>query len=539
VTIIPLGGDPVYTFAVNSAAYSTTNPIINLPAGNHTLHVKDANGCVLDTALTITQPSGITPTATVTQPLCYGGANGQIQMSASGGTPGYTYALGTGAYGSSNTFTGLNAGTYTVHTKDANSCVQDLSVIIGQPTKLIYDSIIKSDLLCYGDNSGKVQVYASGGTTPYKYAFDGTAYSTLNPVTGITAGNHVIHVQDANGCVHDTTLNFKQPPPLHFRVPGITQPTCEGMTDGAITIAAFGGTPRYLYAMDPQPLKPVNTYSGLGEGAYTFHVQDSNGCQLDTTVVLTGNPHIVLGDPELTPPSCYGFNNGVIDLNVTGGVPPLTYHVVKPNITNSNGVFDTLRKGTYQIQVVDAKGCHNDTTLFLDEPDPLSVKASATPNDCVGVDDNGVLGVSVDGGTQPYSYTWINCQNTDIVQCVPIGAYWVTVVDAHLCADSALAVVGYDNCCKPFLPDAFTPNGDGKNDIFRLRWKGDVYNLNFSIYNRYGERVFVSYQPDVGWDGTFHGKPVDMDVYFYDIKFDCGMKDGNRVEYKGDVTLIR
>jgi gliding motility-associated-like protein len=174
----------------------------------------------------------------------------------------------------------------------------------------------------------------------------------------------------------------------------------------------------------------------------------------------------------------------------------------------------------------------------VDEPDPLVLKAVATPNDCIGADDNGTLLVNVTGGTEPYAYTWSNGAQSAQVNAVGNGAYWVTVVDAHLCTDSALAVVGYDNCCKPFLPDAFTPNGDGKNDIYRLRWKGDVYNLNFSVYNRYGQRVFVSYQPDVGWDGTYGGKPCDMDVYFYDVKFDCG-KNGERVEYKGDVTLIR
>jgi gliding motility-associated-like protein len=247
----------------------------------------------------------------------------------------------------------------------------------------------------------------------------------------------------------------------------------------------------------------------------------------------------VLNAPEITPPSCYGFNNGIIDLNVTGGVSPLTYHIIKPNMTNNTGVFDTLRRGNYSFQITDAKGCRKDTTLFMDEPQPLVVAANATPNDCEGADNNGSIGAFVSGGTSPYAYMWSTGQNTDVVNGVGNGAYWVTVVDAHLCADSALAVVGYNNCCKPFLPDAFTPNGDGRNDIYRLRWKGDISNVNFSIYNRFGERVFVSYQADVGWDGTYHGKPVDVGVYFYDVRFDCGNKEGNRVEYKGDVTLIR
>ncbi len=539
VSVTPFGGDPTYTFAINAAAYATTNPINNLPAGNHTLHVKDANGCILDTALAITQPPVIVPQATVTQPKCFGGKDGSIQMAGLGGTPNYTYAQGAGAYNTTGTFSNLGIGNYTIHTKDANGCIHDTIVTVTQPPAIVIDSIFKTDLLCYGDNSGTTRVYASGGTPPYQYAFDGTPYTSLIPVTGINAGNHTIHIQDANGCVKDTILRFNQPPQLHFTVPGIAQPTCEGMKDGSITIAAFGGTPQYVFAMDSDPFKTVNIYGGLGEGIYVFHVRDSNSCLYDTTITLTGYPHIALGTPEVTPPTCYGFNNGIIDLNATGGVTPLTYHIIKPSLTNNTGVFDTLRKGIYTFQITDAKGCRKDTTINMSEPDPLIVQASATPNDCEGPDNNGSAGVFVKGGTMPYAYMWSTGQNTDIINGVGNGAYWVNVVDANLCADSALAVVGYDNCCKPFLPDAFTPNGDGKNDIYRLRWKGDVHNLNFSIYNRYGERVFVSYQADVGWDGTYHGKPADMDVYFYDVKFDCGNKDGNRVEYKGDVTLIR
>jgi gliding motility-associated-like protein len=538
VAITPFGGDPVYTYSVNSSTYSTTNPIINLAAGSYTLHVKDSNGCRLDTPMTITQPPMIVPSVTITQPLCYGASNGTIQAVAFGGTPGYSYALGTGAYNTTGTFSNIAAGTYTLHTKDNNGCVKDTSITVGQPTKLVIDSIRKTDLLCYGDNSGTAIVYASGGTSPYTYAFDAGGYGASNALSGFNVGNHIIHVKDNNGCIKDSTLNFKQPSQLYFTVPGVTPPTCEGMLNGSITIAAIGGTPGYMYAMDNGTFKPVNLYNGLGEGTYIFHIQDSNKCTHDTSITLTGYPHIVIGQPELTPPTCYGLNNGIIDLNVTGGVPPLTYHIVKPNITNNTGIFDTLRKGTYTFQITDAKGCHKDTAIFLDEPPLLNVKAAATPNDCVGPDDNGSLLVTVTGGTEPYTYAWSSGQNSALVNGVGNGAYWVVVTDANLCSDSALAVVGYDNCCRPFLPDAFTPNGDGRNDIFRLRWKGDVYNLNFSVYNRYGQRVFVSYQPDVGWDGTYGGKPCDMDVYFYDVKFDCG-KEGNRVEYKGDVTLIR
>ena len=206
----------------------------------------------------------------------------------------------------------------------------DTTITMGQPTKVVIDSAVITHVKCYGGNSGTVTMYAHNGTPPYTYAYNSNTYNTSNLVTGLYAGRDTIHVKDANGCVKDTVITVTQPPLLHFRTPGITQPTCEGFKDGSITIAAFGGAPQYQYSMDALPFKNVTIYSGLAEGAYTFHVVDSNNCRLDSTIVLTGNPHIVIDAPEVSPPSCYGMANGGIALHVSGGIAPLTYHIVKP-----------------------------------------------------------------------------------------------------------------------------------------------------------------------------------------------------------------
>jgi gliding motility-associated-like protein len=538
VSIVALGGDLPYTYAINTNPYSATNPITSLLGGSYTLHVKDANGCILDTALIIGQPSVIVPAVSYNEPKCFGTSTGNINIGASGGTPGYTYALGSGAYSTANVFSNLPTGTYTLHVKDANGCIHDTTITMGQPPRLVLDAVNITPVICYGDNTGTATVIGHGGTPGYQYARDAAPYSVSNVITGLYAGVHVIHFQDANGCVKDTTITVTQPPPFRFNA-SIISPTCEGFKNGSVTIAGTGGTPAYVYAMDPNPYKSTFVFDNLGEGTYLFHVQDNNLCVYDTTIVLNGYPHIDIGVPTVVPPSCFGFSNGVITMNSTGGVDPLTYHMMKPSRTNNTGVFDSLKKGTYTVNITDSKGCTKDTTIIVTEPPLLQVVSKATPNDCLGKDDEGTVTSIVDGGTPPYSYEWSSGQHSDAITGVGNGAYWVTVTDAGGCADSALAVVEYDDCCKPYIPDAFTPNGDGKNDIFRLRWKGDVSKLQFSIYNRFGERVFVSYQADIGWDGMYHGKPADMDVYFYYVKFICGSKGDNHVEYKGDVTLIR
>lgn len=164
-----------------------------------------------------------------------------------------------------------------------------------------------------------------------------------------------------------------------------------------------------------------------------------------------------------------------------------------------------------------------------------------TPNDCEGYDDGGGVTVVVTGGTTPYNYLWSTtpAQTSDHISGLPNGNYYVIVKDAHQCTDTAIARVEYDNCCKPYVPNAFTPNNDGKNDVYRVRFKGDVKLESFSIFNRYGQRIFYTTDVNTGWDGTWNDKLQDLGTYFYYIKLICGNKGNNHLEFKGDVTLIR
>ena len=384
-------------------------------------------------------------------------------------------------------------------------------------------------------------VTASGSTPNYTFAWDGGLYTNNNLLTGMPAGAHAIHVSDAHSCHADSTITLTQPTQLYFGASLITTPTCEGYKDGSISVTGAGGTPSYLYSVDNVTYGTHHVYIHLPEAPYHYYVKDSNLCVHDTIIDLIGYPHIVIGSVDATDPSCHGFKDGQVVLNVTGGNQPLTYYLVKPAVNNQTGIFDSLKKGYYQFHIQDVTGCSKDTAATLGEPDTLIVTTVVTPNDCVGLDNGGGIKTTVTGGTQPYNYQWSDRGESTTADLTGIsnGHYFVRVTDAHQCLDSNRTYVGYDDCCKPFIPDAFTPNGDGVNDVFRVRWKGDVSGMEFSVFNRFGQRVFVTYTNTGAWDGTFNGVPCDMGTYFYYVTFFCGNKADHRVEYKGDVTLIR
>ena len=539
ITLTPGGGIPAYTYAQGTGSYGSNPTFTSLIAGTYTLHVKDANGCITDVSATIAQPSVIVPTVSIVRPFCYEQNNGVITLTAAGGTPGYTFAIGSGTYSTSGVFDTISATTYVLHVQDANGCQHDTTVTITQPPSLQIDSLPLSNVKCFGGTSGFATAYAEGGTLPYTYASDAGAFQSNNLLTGLNAGAHIIHIKDANGCAVDSTITLIQPDQLLIDSATLKMPTCEGFTDGAATLYGTGGTPAYTFSADGVIYAVNATFSNIGEGAHPFYIQDVNNCVYDTTITFTGYPHIIITSGIGNSVSCHNDSDGSITVMVTGGVQPLTYTLGAT--TTSSNTFDSLLPGNYPIIITDSKGCLKDTSITVGNPDVLAATIQATPNDCIGYDNSGQLQAIVTGGTQPYIYAWNTAPGIDTPQLTGLanGRYILSVTDAHHCATNATNDVVYDDCCKPYIPDAFTPNGDGRNDRFRILFKGDAKLLNLSVFDRYGERVFYTFNIEEGWDGTFRGKPMDMGTYFYQVKLICGNKGDNVVEYKGDVTLIR
>ncbi len=545
INVGALGGATPYTYALGSGAYGTAATFSLLTAGTYTVHVQDVLGCKDDTTVSVSQPPQIGIAIMPTAPLCAGASNGALSIAASGGTPGYTYAMGSGAYGSSGTFPGLAAGPYVLHVQDAVGCVRDTAFNLIGPTAVVITGLLPTNILCHGDATGAVAVSVAGGTTPYAYSANGGPLSGLSTLINLPAGTHTIQVVDANGCAQDTTITLSEPPPLYFGPGSVTMPTCEGFADGAVTVSGAGGTPPYQYALGGGAWSASGIFPSLTEGAYTVTLRDAAGCEADTALELIGYPHILLDQTALTPVRCWGERNGAIVLEGSGGMGTLSYQMTRPALGEvlPAAQYDSLIAGLYTIRVTDTAGCRKDTTLAVRSPDVLKAEPAATNNDCEGLDIGGIARVDVTGGTEPYGYLWSGSTTSDVtaaqISGLQNGRYVVTVNDARGCADTAAMEISYDNCCKPFIPDAFTPNGDGRNDVYRILFKGDMELLEFSIYNRYGERVYSSMQVDGAWDGTHQGRPCDMGVYFWYVRMLCGNGRTNVLEWKGDVTLVR
>ena len=540
ISVSGTGGTSPYTYALGAGTYASGSTFSALAAAAYTIHIKDANGCIHDTGVSVGQPSNILPSLTVTHPLCYGYADGSLSVSATGGTPAYTFAMGESAYSTSTTFSGLPATTDTILIKDANGCIHDTIVTITQPTPLAVAGLTGSNVKCNGDTSGTVTVTATGATAPYMYAANAGTFQTGNTFSGFAVGTQLIHIKDANGCTLDTSIRLTQPNALAYISADTVDPTCQGFTDGSVILLMTGGTLPYAYSDNGTTFGTNNNFTSLSEGVYNFFVTDSNHCVADTTITLTGYPHIVVDNVTITEPSCFGAANGGISLTATGGVQPLLYDISNQGeVTTST--FSNLAAISYIIEITDSKGCKKDTTVDIPQPDSLHIITALTLNDCIGLDNGGAVTVTIQGGTEPYTYLWNTTPalTTPALTGLPNGSYSVLVTDANNCIGEATADIVYNDCCKPFIPSAFTPNGDGHNDVFHIRFKGDITLLEFSIYNRFGQQVFTTTNVDEGWDGKFAGNFQDIGTYFYYVKMICGNRNDHVLELKGDVTLIR
>ena len=272
-TAIATGGTSPYSYSWNTSPVQTTATATGLMAGVYSATITDANGCATSVAVTITQPStAVSAVTSSTMVSCNGGNDGTASVTASGGTPTYTYMWSCSA-STGTTATGLSAGTCTVSVTDANGCVLTQTAQIMQPAVLVANVTTINDS-CNGVCDGVAMANPTGGTAPYFYAWT-SGNMTAND-SNLCAGNHAVVITDANGCSANQVITITQPSVLNVTATG-TDATCVGCQNGSATATASGGTGPYTYLWMPGN-QTTQTASGLGLGIYTVCVTDANGC---------------------------------------------------------------------------------------------------------------------------------------------------------------------------------------------------------------------------------------------------------------------
>jgi len=410
----------------------------------------------------------------------------------------------------------------------------------------------KEDVLCYGASTGTLTIIVQNGATPYTYVWSNgdttTSALTSNTITGLESGWYYVTVYDANGCsVNDSAEILDAYPPIAVSINTVNV-TCVGGSDGEISLTVSGGAVPYSFAWNP-PQMNAASISNLTAGTYSITITDAVGC--DTVVSATLYELYPLPEINISATPTEGCQPLWVQFYETSADSGQTYFwdldeghhfssEKNPNMLYEwDGVYDVVLIVTSVHGCVDSVRMTDMITVYR-KPEAEFRPYPSSPN----LADNTVLFFNEssntflsewtfgDGGSSTATYPTHTFNDT--------GSYVITlfITTEHGCKDTASAVIYVSDVVTFYVPNSFTPDGDGINEYFKPIGHGikeDEY--LFMVFDRYGKMLFTTTHYDEGWDGTYNGKRCQLGVYSYEVFY----RDTEGIKRKvfGSVLLIR
>ncbi|MFN0212740.1 MAG: T9SS type B sorting domain-containing protein [Saprospiraceae bacterium] len=403
----------------------------NLPAGNYTVTVTDANGCSIAGTTSISQTTQLVVNITHTNASCLNYGDGTATATASGGVGPYAYNWG--AAGSTQTITNLAAGIFVVTVTDANQCTATASVTIGQPASTVSVTASQTRFACWGETDGDAAVSASGSNgAPFTFMWSNGQIG--GGATNLPTGLYTVTATDPKGCTGEQTVAIQQLDSIEVVV-AYAPPSCTASADGVVAVVlvegglGMGDSTQYHYQWSLPGASSFTVVSGFSAGSYRLTVSDLQGCMTILSFDIESPPEIIV-QLMLENVSCYGSSDGSI--TVTGVQNAVGLVNYQWNNNQSGPVIDNLLAGNYSLTATDSKGCTAVVAITLEEPPPLTIAFQTQALNCAN-DSNGVILTNVNGGIAPYTFLWENGATTDSIRNLGSGNYWVQVMDQNGC----------------------------------------------------------------------------------------------------------
>lgn len=611
VTITGTGGTLPFSYSIDGTNFQTSNNFTSLKSGTYTGFIRDGNGCISSNSVTIKIDCPAV-SAVAGDETC-GSKNGTITASGSSGTPPYQYAIDGSGFSSSQNFSSLSSGDYTVTIKDGAGVLNTVSVNIKNVCPIV--TATATDGKCTA-SGGIINAGGSNGYSPYQYSIDGVNFQQSNVFSSLSSGDYTVTIKDSRGLTSTTTATIHNFPSPQLIVT-TTDATCLN-NDGEILLANNGGTSPFTYSIDGINFQGVGMFDKLNTGNYAATIKDANGCTANEVAIVSLNDNLILnvgnqkelceGDstqlmissnatsfnwspqknintpgiqnPTVSPSQttmyvvetswgicskkdsvlvkvnpapvasaqkdtviCFGQSVGLFG---SGGLKyswsPSTYL----NDPSSPRPVVTSPKSSvvYTLKVTDQKGCSslniasvkvdvtppaklfagNDTSVVMNQPFQLNAQ---------DVNNSGFV-----------SYSWSpsdGLNNSDIQNPIAVldhsVVYKVIAMTQAGCEGTDEISIKVFRGPDIYVPNAFTPNGDGVNDILRPLPIGIKEFKYFAVYNRYGEKVFYTSKQNNGWNGTVNEQFQKTDVFVWLAE---GIDDkGNVIKRKGTVILVK
>ncbi|MCA1747413.1 MAG: hypothetical protein LC655_06925, partial [Bacteroidales bacterium] len=366
------------------ATWEANSSFTGLGPGTYDVYARDVNGCsVFVGTFTLNEPSVLSLTAVVTDVApCFGGTNGAISATASGGWDSFEYSIDGLNYQSTGDFTGLTAGNYTVYVRDSGNCIVTTNEIITEPEQ-VTAVINKTDYV--DDVLGTITINdVTGGTPPYEYSIDGATgtFTTNTSYTDLTAGFYDVVIRDANGCAYEESIEIFDIIPLAMVI-NSTDVTCFGFDDGTIEFDPQDGVGTVYYSIDngtTYTTEPL--FENLkGDSTYLLLAYDEEAKQYSGSVYIA-EPDELFVSTSIVPANCNAFSEtGSADITATGGTGDKSF-------SWSNGSTEedltNVVAGEYTVTITDEAGCPLEESLFIPALVTVNVSAGKDTTVCAG-----------------------------------------------------------------------------------------------------------------------------------------------------------
>ncbi|MEM7654689.1 MAG: gliding motility-associated C-terminal domain-containing protein [Bacteroidota bacterium] len=556
--VSPVGGNGVYAYAWtlpgDSVVLSADSTLSGVPEGVYQIVLTDPNGegdvCLFSQLVTINQPDSVRASFQVMEASDCTTEDGEAIAVPIGGTPPYDISWSTGD--TTDTLSNIRPGFYSLTVTDTFGCENTKTVIISSFSGPDFEiEILQEDNCGLGEGIARINILT--GTAPYEIQW-WTRVSQLQDSTTsdflqynlfrTDGGTYTVVIEDADSCVNQVQFQMPGNPPLQVDDISSTVNYCE-LANGTTSISVSGGTLPYTYEWTTSPVQRNATATGLVEGTYLVTVRDSFNCDIGGEIEVGTEAGFDL-EVRTTDVSCYGADDGTARA-LTFGNGRFPFRYTWENSSSRESSLENLEAGIYTVTVVDDEGCTRTGFNEVGAVNFINADFTAMPDTNTPV----VLSSAAfeftnlsEGGD---SYIWdfgdgnLSTEFNPTHVYADTGQFFVTLrtfTNDFQCVDSMVLgpyVVAIDGVI--FVPNAFTPNGDGFNDFFEV--KGElVEQYQLRVFDRWGVEIFSASSLEDSWNGRLPGgKAAPQGVYVYHMT--ANIPGEKEVQETGTITLIR
>ena len=535
----------------NGETSALTNPVITYDEGNNYLiQLTATNGlCSRTTSQTIEILQTPTPIVALSDNAVCAPDSVNFGVSSISSTSTFLWDFGDGAFAFDQNVNHLfeSPGDYQIDLIVLDGECQDTSSYFVEVFEPVEASVSTVDVLCFGNPTGSIEVEIDNGTLPFQYDWS-NGVSTQDQ-DSLIADEYTLTITDTNTCKWEQVIPINQPLQLNAVAMDSGIVTCFNGSDGFLCVETFGGITNYELQWDNG--ENINCIENVAAGIYNLTVSDANACEQIFSFEVFENPEILLND-TFSNISCFGFDDGMVIIDsILGGIPDVYNTTLEGPINFEGGyTFQNLTPGIYTLTIMDQEGCANQFDYTIAEPDSLWL--DIIPNSpLIGLGDSVWLPTNYNANDPLFvwsSLDGLSCFDCEAPFASPLktSTYGLIMTDANGCSAQDTVTIEVNLNRNFYIPNTFTPNGDGRNDVFRIRSQlASIQQVNvFRVFDRWGELVFETsnFRPqeerhENSWDGTFRGKrlPPDTFVYYVEIEY----VDGEIEKTEGTVHLIR